>query len=136
MILLLLGLTAALHDLADLEASASAVAGSSVMIDHRLRLAACADPQITRLTAGVAIACTAQAWRIVVPVQPLAPIIRRGDAVSIAASGPGFRVAIDGVAEADAAVGSHIRVRAAAGAHLTALVMPDGSLVMPGYTSP
>lgn len=136
MILFLVGFAAALHDLADLEASASAVAGASVTIDRRLRLAACPDPQIARLAASIAIVCTAPAWRIVVPVQSLAPLIRRGDAVSIAASGPGFRVAIDGIAEADAAAGSRVRVRSTAGTHLTALVMSDGSLAMPGYTLP
>lgn len=132
-------LAAAFHDLAALEADAAAVAGAPVAIDRRLRLGQCADPPlIARSGGGLTIACTAPAWRIYVATQRLAPatpLVRRGDPVSIAAGGAGFEVAIDGIAETDAAAGARIRVATGRG-HLTAVVRPDGSLVAPGYNSP
>lgn len=140
MILFLLGLTAGLtaglHDLATLEIAAAAVAGGPVTIDRRLRLAACPAPLIVRATTGMTIACDAPAWRITVPVQPLAPIIKRGDTVSVAAAGAGFHVAIDGIAESDASLGGRVRIRSSTGGHLTAIVLADGSLAIPGYTLP
>lgn len=126
----------AFHDLTGLEAEASTVAGSPVTIDRRLRLAQCAaDPVIARTASGLSIACTASVWRILASFQRLVPKICRGDPVQIAASGPGFSVTIDGIAEADAAPGTRLRVRDASGSH-SAVVRPDGSLAAPGYNLP
>ncbi len=126
----------AFQDLAALEVEAAAVAGTPVTIDRRLHLAQCeAPPAITRTSGGIGIDCTAPSWRITVPVQRLAPIVRRGDAVSVVARGPGFDVTLDGTADADAAPGSRVRVTAAGG-HLTAVVQSDGSLVATGYNLP
>jgi len=127
----------AFHDLAALEAEASAVAGAPVTIDRRLRLAQCeADPAIARSSTGLSIECTTPTWRIFVASQRLAPVIRRGDAVSIAVKGPGFDVTVDGTAETDATPGSRLRVRDRSGGHLTAIVQSDGSLTAPGYNLP
>lgn len=136
MILFFFGLAAGLHDLAALEAAAAVVAGAPVTIDRRLRLAACPAPAITRGAAGLTIACLDPAWRINVPAQPLAPIVKRGDTVSVAVGGPGFHVAVEGIAESDASVGGRLRIRSAAGGHLIAIVLADGSLAIPGYTLP
>ena len=131
---------AALHDLAALEAQVASIAGAPVAIDRRLRLAQCsAPPVIARAAAGLSVECASPPWRIYVAAQRLAslvPMVRRGDPVSVAASGRGFSVSVDGVAENDASVGSRVRVRDGGGAHLTAVVLPDGSLAAPGYTLP
>jgi hypothetical protein len=127
----------AFHDLAALEAAASAVAGAPVSIDRRLRLAQCAAPPgFTQTGLGLSVECASPPWRIFVASQRLEPIIHRGDAVSVGARGPGFDVSIDGTAEADAAPGARLRVRDRSGGHLTALVRPDGSLTAPGYNLP
>lgn len=124
----------ALQDLAALEAEASAVAGAPVTIDRRLHLAQCDTvPAMTPGRAGIGIACVAPVWRIVVPLQTLAPIIHRGDPVSVTASGAHFDVTIDGIAEADAAPGTSIRVKDRNGGHLSAVVRPDGTVSAPGY---
>lgn len=127
----------ALQDLATLEAEASAVAGAPVTIDRRLQLAQCTTtPVITPGRAGLGIACAAPVWRIVVSLQMVAPIIHRGDPVSVTASGAHFDVTIDGIAEADAAPGTSIRVKDRNGGHFSATVRPDGSLSAPGYNLP
>lgn len=126
----------AFQDLAALEATAGAVAGTPVTIDRRLRLAQCAEPPaIARTGGGLSVGCAAPPWRIFVASQRLAPIIHRGDPVTVAAKGPGFDVTLDGTAETDATPGTRLRVRSASGGHLTAFVEPDGSLTA-GYTLP
>lgn len=128
---------AAFHDLAALEATASAVAGVPVTIDRRLHVPQCAaTPVFARGVAGLTIDCPAPEWRINVPVQRLAPTIRRGDAVSVSAKGPGFDITVDGTAEADAAPNSRLWVRDRSGGHLTAIVQSDGTLTAPGYNLP
>ncbi len=127
----------ALQDLGRLEAEASVVAGAPVTIDRRLHLAQCSSPPILAPgSGGLSVACAAPAWRIVVPLQTLAPTIHRGDPVSVIASGAHFDVTIDGIAEADASPGSRLRVRDRSGGHLSAVVRPDGSLSAPGYNLP
>lgn len=127
----------ALQDLAALEAEASAVAGAPVTIDRRLHLAQCdTPPAMAQGRGGLGIACAVPVWRIVVPLQVVAPTIHRGDPVSVTASGAHFDVTIDGVAEADAAPGTTVRVKDRNGGHLSATVRPDGSLSAPGYNLP
>ncbi|UAJ08686.1 flagella basal body P-ring formation protein FlgA [Glacieibacterium megasporae] len=127
----------ALQDLAALEVEASAVAGGTVAIDRRIHLAQCnTPPAMTPVRGGIGLACSLPIWRIVVPLQMVAPIIHRGDPVSVTASGAHFDVTIDGIAEADAAPGTSIRVRDRNGGHLSAVVRPDGSLSAPGYNLP
>ncbi|MGI4876037.1 MAG: flagella basal body P-ring formation protein FlgA [Janthinobacterium lividum] len=127
----------ALQDLAALEAEASTVAGAPLTIDRRLHLAQCnAAPVMTPGRAGLAIACAAPGWRLVVPSQTLAPTIHRGDPVSVSASGAHFDVTIDGIAEADAAPGTSLRVKDRNGGHLSAVVRPDGTVSAPGYNLP
>jgi hypothetical protein len=124
----------ALHDLAALEAEASAVAGAPVTIDRRLHLAQCSSPPAFAPTrGGIGIACAVPPWRIVVPLQTLGQIIHRGDPVSVTASGAHFDVTIDGIAEADATPGTSFRVKDRNGGHFSAVVRPDGSISAPGY---
>ncbi len=128
-----------MHDLIALTAQIAAFAGSPPQLDPRLQLAACPAPVVSWAAthAAVTAECREPAWRIFVPlrVTGIAPLIRRGDAVTVTTGGSGFRVAVDGAAENDAAIGMRLRVKTAAGAHLTGIVAADGSVALPGYSS-
>lgn len=99
--------------------------GAAQPVDRRLRLNACVNP----LSIGwygnrrdtVLVQCPdVGSWRIFVPLLQSgaaaeAPAVLRGEAVTIAVSGPGFSVSQPGEALDGGAVGTWIRVRAAAG---------------------
>lgn len=125
-----------MHDLIALAAQIAAFAGSPPQLDPRLQLAACPVPSIswTATHAAVVAACADPAWRVFVPLRgaSAAPLIRRGDAVTVTTGGTGFRVAVDGIAGNDAAIGMRLHVTTIAGAHLTGVVEADGSVVLPG----
>jgi len=136
---------APLQDLAVLGARVADFSGGPAAIDPRLRLAACAQPPVIAWRAGapgtVTVDCSAPVWRIFAGTRaalahaPVAPGIRRGDAVTVAAAGAGYRVTIDAVAEADGVPGGRLRVRdTATGARLSVEVQPDGSVTLPGYS--
>lgn len=131
-----------IHDLALLAAQIAAFAGAPPLLDSRLQLAECAAPVVAwagSAHAGVSVTCAAPVWRLYVPVGvrggPAAiPLVRRGDAVTIAAPGRGFSVSLDAVAEHDAAAGDTVRVRARGnGARLLARVGAGGTLTAAGY---
>lgn len=128
-----------MHDLITLVAQIAAFAGSPPQLDPRLQLAACPAPVVgwAATHAAVIVECHDPVWRIFVPVRvsSAAPLIRRGDAISVATGGSGFRVAIEGIADNDASIGMRLRVKTAAGAHLTGIVGADGSVALPGYNS-
>lgn len=106
--------------------------GARAAVDARLRLAACAAPDISwqseRQTA-VVVRCASPAWRIYVPViasavaaRPTAmsttaapvraePVVRRGDPVTVEARASGFAITREGVAMGDAAPGARLLVR-------------------------
>lgn len=138
-----------LHDLDRLRADIAAYAGGVPLLDPRLALAACAAPQLAWVDGGrsaVSATCAMPAWRVFVAVQgaTAAPapgvetprratrpqmLVRRGDAVTVNAGGPGFSVAVAGIAESDGAAGARIRVRnRSSGGSVLALVGADGSL--------
>lgn len=107
--------------------------GARAPVDKRLKLQSCAAPQIEWHSAAkdtVVVRCMAPAWRIFVPVnaapQPkaapmvaqvpavpvkAAPVIRRGDPITVEAGSPGFSITRDGVAMGDAAAGARLLVR-------------------------
>ena len=127
-----------MHDLIALAAQITVFAGSPPQLDPRLQLAACPSPVISwaATRAAVVAECRDPAWRIFAAVRaaPAAVVIRRGDAVTVNAGGIGFRVAVEGIADDDAGVGMRLRVKTAAGAHLTGIVGADGSIKLPGYS--
>lgn len=131
--LVLLASPAAAQPLADLAAidrevalftgaNAGAPGGAAMPVDRRLRLAACAVP----LSLGwygtrqdmVEVRCgSAPGWRIYVPLSggareaAAAPLVSRGDAVTIAVSGEGFTVSQGGEALESGAAGAWVKVR-------------------------
>lgn len=127
-----------MHDLIALTAQIAAFAGSPPQLDPQLQLAVCPAPVVSWAAthAAVVVDCSEPVWRIFVPlrVSSAVPLIRRGDAVSVATGGTGFRVAVDGIADNDAGIGMRLRVKTAAGAHLTGIVGADGSVALPGYS--
>lgn len=101
--------------------------GALMPLDRRLRLRACAgEPALAWHGAGrrtVLVQCPDPGgWRLFVPIAgngvggadlPEAPVINRGDAVTIAVSGAGFAVSQPGEAMEAGAPGAWIRVRPA-----------------------
>lgn len=100
--------------------------GATTPVDRRLRLAPCGSPLSltwrTQNHESVVVQCgDPGSWRLFVPIkrEPQgagqsvggAPVINRGDGISIAVNGDGFSVAQPGEAMEAGAVGSWIRVR-------------------------
>ncbi|MDP5280395.1 flagella basal body P-ring formation protein FlgA [Sphingomonas sp. DG1-23] len=108
--------------------------GARTPVDKRLRLQACAAPQLEWRSAAkdaVVVRCMAPAWRIYVPVDAVpqprpvpdsaapapvvavkaAPVIRRGDPITVEAGSPGFSISRDGIAMGDAAAGARLMVK-------------------------
>lgn len=97
--------------------------GAIQPIDRRLRLNACAAPLVLGWRSArretVQVRCPdAGGWRLYVPVraaprpEAALPVVNRGDAVTIAVSGPGFTVSRAGEALEAGKQGGWIRVRA------------------------
>ncbi|MGY6551087.1 MAG: flagella basal body P-ring formation protein FlgA [Erythrobacter sp.] len=96
--------------------------GARTPTDPRLRLAACGSPLITDwhnpARTSIRVECAGPApWRIFVAIAPMAgaaasaPVIKRGDAVTIAVRGRGFSVQQPGEAMENGSVGEWIFVR-------------------------
>lgn len=108
--------------------------GARAPVDPRLKLAPCPAPQLDwRSDAhdAVLVRCLAPAWRVYVPVrsparpqpqpQPAAapmaapakpaPVIRRGDPITVEARAAGFAVTREGQALGDAVAGARLLVR-------------------------
>lgn len=108
--------------------------GARTPVDKRLKLQTCAAPQLewrSEAKDAVVVRCMAPAWRIFVPVaavpQPraapvvpaqalvvpvkVAPVIRRGDPITVEAGAAGFSITRDGVAMGDAAPGARLMVK-------------------------
>ena len=115
----------ALADLAAIDTAVAAFAGAPAQpVDRRLRLAACPAPlALARHGArqeSVRVECpVAGGWRLFVPMvaaqgmaaEAAAPVVTRGDAISITVSGSGFAVSQPGEALESGAAGAWIRVR-------------------------
>jgi flagella basal body P-ring formation protein FlgA len=111
--------------------------GARAPVDARLKLAACAAPQLSWRTDArdaVIVRCMTPEWRIFVPVlaapqapkptpaaaervqRPappvkLAPVIRRGDTITLEAGAAGFSITREGVAMTDAAPGERVMIK-------------------------
>jgi flagellar basal body P-ring formation protein FlgA len=114
-----------------------ALGGARAPVDARLKLAACAAPQLAwRSDAhdAVVVRCMAPEWRIFVvvnappaprpapapaaaptprpaPPPKVEPVIRRGDPLTLEAGAAGFSITRDGIAMGDAAPGARLMVR-------------------------
>lgn len=106
--------------------------GARAPVDKRLKLQSCPAPQLEWHSAAkdaVVVRCMAPAWRIFVPVNAVpqpraasvvaapavparaAPVIRRGDPITVEAGSPGFSITRDGIAMGDAAAGARLLVK-------------------------
>ncbi|MCP3732833.1 flagella basal body P-ring formation protein FlgA [Sphingomonas sp. MG17] len=108
--------------------------GARAAVDKRLKLAPCADPQLSWRSAAedaVVIRCQGpQQWRLFVPVIALprpavaaptriaAPalvkpdmVIKRGDPIVVEAGAAGFSISREGVAMSDAPTGARVSVK-------------------------
>ncbi|WP_326523265.1 flagella basal body P-ring formation protein FlgA [Sphingomonas sp.] len=134
--------------------------GARTAVDARLKLAACPLPQLDWRAAtqdAVVVTCEAPRWRIFVPVKmpPLAarptvvaaaavapvvpaaraaPVIKRGDPITVEAGNGGFSITRDGVAMGDAAPGERLMVRIdPAKPPIQAVALDTGRATLPGW---
>jgi flagella basal body P-ring formation protein FlgA len=134
------------------------VGGARTAVDKRLKLAACAAPQLEWRTAAhdaVVIRCMAPEWRIYVPVnaappapqviaaaaaavpvrpEKAPPVIRRGDPIVVEAGAAGFSIAREGVAMGDAPAGGRLLVKVdERRAPIQAIAVEQGRATLPGW---
>jgi flagellar basal body P-ring formation protein FlgA len=131
--------------------------GARTPIDKRLKLQACAAPQLEWRSAAkdaVVVRCMAPAWRIYVPVDAVpqpkaapvvtvqapalparaAPVIRRGDPITVEAGSPGFSITRDGIAMGDAAAGARLMVKVdEKKPPIQAVALESGRARLPGW---
>lgn len=132
--------------------------GARAPVDTRLKLAACAAPQLDWRSAAqdaVVVRCMAPNWRIFVPVnarpQPKPalqtagvrspavpakpePVIRRGDPITVEAGSAGFSITRDGIAMADAVAGARLLVKIdEKKAPIQAVAIESGRATLPGW---
>ncbi len=129
--------------------------GARAAIDPRLRLAPCSTVALswrTEAKDAVVVACAGPAWRLFVPViaaprpapapaapmaaapRMAAPVIKRGDPVTIEAGSDGFSITRDGIAMADAAPGARLPVQVAGATKpVQAVAVDTGRATLPGY---
>jgi len=114
---------------------------SSIPVDRRLRLAACASPldmawQGARRDTVLVRCPQAGGWKLYVRMlasgatQAAAPVIMRGDAVTVTLRGPGFSVSQSGEAMDGGAVGEWVRVRVGKDSEMRAQVLRPGTVGM------
>ena len=137
--------------------------GAIAPIDRRLKLAACAAPQLdwrSDTHDAVVVRCMAPAWKIFVPVAavprpraaveapmpgnvvvrpPVAvkaePVIKRGDAVTVEAGSEGFSISRQGTAMNDAPVGGRLSVKVDdKQPPIQAIAIEPGRARLPGFT--
>jgi flagellar basal body P-ring formation protein FlgA len=102
--------------------------GAALPVDRRLRLAECSGPLALSWYGSrretVLVECAAPGgWKVYVPLRSVAvgtaaaaaPVVARGDAVTVLVSGAGFAVSQPGEAMEPGALGAWIRVRSAGG---------------------
>ncbi len=106
-------------------AAAAAIGRTAQPVDRRLHLARCENGAVVEAAGADALAvrCAAAGWRLRVrltdergatgSVKALAavPVLRRGEPVTIRATGSGFVVETVGIASDDGALGATIRAR-------------------------
>jgi len=140
---------------AALQLQVEAFAGKAALVDPRLLLPACGQPDFAWASGGrsVMVQCAAPEWRVFIPVggggavvvTPTvvpaarrdgdAPAIRRGDRVSLEIDGAGFVIAMDAVAEADARDGRVVLRPVAGGKRLHGVIDDDGHVRLRGLST-
>jgi flagella basal body P-ring formation protein FlgA len=137
-----------------------ATGGARTPVDARLKLAACAAPQLSWRTDAqdaVVVRCMTPEWRIFVPVlaaaqpKPAAaapraaaaalapavkaePVIRRGDPVTLEAGAEGFSITREGIAMGDAAPGGRLTVKVEGKVSpIQAVAVEQGRARLPGW---
>lgn len=131
--------------------------GARTAIDPRLRLAACPTVALSWRTEAhdaVVVSCSGPDWRVFVPVvaaarptaapaatavaappKAAAPVIRRGDPVTIEAGSDGFAITREGVAASDAAPGARLLVKVDGAAKpVQAVAVEAGRATLPGWS--
>ena len=130
--------------------------GARAAVDKRLKLAPCADPQLSWRSVAedaVVIRCQGpQQWRLFVPVialpRPVAAaptrmaipavvkpdfVIKRGDPIVVEAGAAGFSISREGVAISDAATGARVSVKVDdKRAPIAAIAVSPGRARLPG----
>lgn len=132
--------------------------GARTRVDGRLKLAACAAPQLEWHGASkdtVVVRCMAPSWRIFVPLnvrpqpRPVAeiasrpaalpaakpqPVIRRGDPITVEAGSNGFSITRDGIALGDAVAGARLLVKIdEKRTPIQAVALEAGRATLPGW---
>lgn len=129
--------------------------GARVPVDYRLKLKPCATLAMawhTETHDAVVVTCAGPDWRIFVPVRraatpaalkavpaiaiapKLAPVIKRGDPVTIAAGSPGFTITREGIAMGDAAPGARFLVKVEDNRNpVQAVAIEAGRATLPGW---
>ncbi|WP_375288187.1 flagella basal body P-ring formation protein FlgA [Sphingomonas sp.] len=128
--------------------------GARAPVDTRLKLAQCATVSVnwrTEAHDAVVISCLGPEWKIYVPVvldaarsaamaaapmRPVAaaPVIRRGDPVTIEAGNAGFSITREGVAMGDAASGARVAIKVeGAKGPVQAVAIEPGRATLPGF---
>jgi flagella basal body P-ring formation protein FlgA len=122
----LAGTAAAATSTADFRAQVEAFAGRPVMVDPRIEVPDCGGSLALAWRGddrrSVVASCPQSAWRLAIPVggaapamaaipARVAPIVRRGEPVTVLAEGPGFTIRLDAVAEGDGRPGGRLLVR-------------------------
>jgi len=131
--------------------------GARTEVDGRLKLAAC--PMVSMAWRGdshdaVVVPCTGPEWRIFVPIRTLstapaapaatsaaapapvrlAPVIKRGDPVTISAGTESFSITREGVAMGDAAPGARFFVKCEDSRNpVQAVAVEAGRATLPGW---
>lgn len=130
--------------------------GARAPVDKRLKLQACAAPQLewrSEAKDAVVVRCMSPAWKLYVPVNAvprpkavvaaqvpaapvkLAPVIRRGDPITVEAGSPGFSITRDGIAMGDAAPGARLMVKVdEKKPPIQAVALESGRARLPGWT--
>jgi flagellar basal body P-ring formation protein FlgA len=128
--------------------------GARAPVDARLKLKQCATLSMAwhaETHDSVVVTCTGPEWRIFVPLRmaatpaalkavpvavapKLAPVIRRGDPVTIAAGSPGFSITREGIAMGDAAPGARFLVKVEDTRNpVQAVAIEAGRATLPGW---
>jgi len=127
-----------------LRAHAEAFAGAPVRVDPRLDIPACPNPIHIDWRGedrrALLATCPATSWRLVLPVSGgpsvvgrSAPLIRRGEPVTVEAAGPGYAIRIDAVAQGDGWPGERLMVKnLRSGALVPVDVEEGGALLLSG----
>jgi len=129
-----------------LKGQAEAFSGQSVSLDPRLPVPACTDgidiAWRSDTRSSLVARCAATGWSLVIPTAAerssafgrAPPIVRRGQPVQVMASGNGFRVLVEGVADQDGRAGERVVVRnLRSGRRMVVDIRTDGALILAGH---